>query len=44
MTTIGVRVDDSEKQALVEYAKTHDLTISQLIRRLIKEFLTAQEL
>lgn len=44
MTTIGVRVDDSEKQALVEYAKAHDLTISQLIRRLIKEFLTAQEL
>lgn len=42
MTTIGIRVDESEKQALVDYAKAHDLSISQLIRRLIKEFLATQ--
>ena len=41
MTTIGIRVDENEKQALIDYAKVHDMSISQLIRRLIKEFLAA---
>ena len=41
MTTIGIRVDENEKQALIDYAKAHDMSISQLIRRLIKEFLAA---
>ena len=39
MTVITVRLDDIEKQLLQEYAEDNDLTISQVIRRLIKEFL-----
>ena len=44
MTTLGIRLEDSEKQALVEYAKAHDLSISQVVRKIIKEFLAAQQL
>ena len=43
MTTLGIRLEDSEKQALVEYAKAHDLSISQVVRKIIKEFLAAQQ-
>lgn len=44
MTTLGIRLEDSEKQALVDYAKAHDLSISQVVRKIIKEFLAAQQL
>ena len=44
MTTLGIRIEDSEKQALVDYAKAHDLSISQVVRKIIKEFLAAQQL
>ena len=43
MTTLGIRLEDSEKQALVEYAKAHDLSVSQVVRKIIKEFLAAQQ-
>ena len=39
MTVITVRVDDIEKQLLQQYAEDEDLSVSQIIRRLIKEFL-----
>ena len=39
MTNIGIRLEESEKQAIVEYANAHDLSISQVVRRAIKEFL-----
>lgn len=39
MTTIGIRLEESEKQEIIEYANAHDLTISQVVRRAIKEFL-----
>ncbi len=34
-----IRLDEIEKELLQEYAEEHDMTISQIIRRLIKEFL-----
>ena len=36
---ITIRLDDIEKELLQEYAEENDITISQVIRRLIKEFL-----
>lgn len=43
MTTLGIRLEESEKEAIAEYARVHDLTISQVVRKIIKEFLAAQE-
>lgn len=37
-----IRLDEVEKELLQEYAEEHDMTISQIIRRLIKEFLDEQ--
>ena len=39
MTVITVRLDDIEKQLLQQYAEDEDLSVSQIIRRQIKEFL-----
>ena len=42
MTTISVRLEDSEKELLKKYADENDLSMSQVIRKAIKELL-AQE-
>lgn len=42
MTTISVRLEDSEKELLKKYADEKDLSMSQVIRKAIKELL-AQE-
>ena len=39
MAILTLKIDEIEKQLLQEYAEEHDLTVSQIIRRLIKEFL-----
>lgn len=39
MERITIRLDEVEKELLQEYAEDKDITISQIIRRLIKEFL-----
>ena len=39
MAILTLRIDEIEKQLLQEYAEEHDLTVSQIIRRLIKELL-----
>lgn len=39
MATITIRIDDIEKELLQEFAEDQDTTVSQIIRRLIKEFL-----
>lgn len=44
MTTISIRIDETEKEALQEYAKEHDLTVSQVVRRAIKDFLRMNEI
>ena len=39
VTSITIKIDDIEKQLLQEYAEDNDLTISQVVRRLIKDLL-----
>jgi antitoxin component of RelBE/YafQ-DinJ toxin-antitoxin module len=39
LTTISIRIDETEKEALQKYAKEQDLTISQAVRKAIKEWL-----
>lgn len=39
MTTITVRLEEAEKQALAEYAKKNDLSMSQVIRQILKDYL-----
>lgn len=44
MTTISVRIDETEKEALQAYAEKNDLSVSQVVRRAIKDFFTAQRI
>ena len=39
MASISIRLSEEEKERLQKIAKEQDLTLSQLIRRAIKEFL-----
>lgn len=39
MTTISVRLEDSEKEQLKKYADENDLSMSQVIRKAIKELI-----
>ena len=39
MVKISIRLDEIEKELLLEYAEEQGMTISQVIRRLIKLFL-----
>ena len=39
MTTISVRLEDSEKELLKEYSDKNDLSMSQVIRKAIKELI-----
>lgn len=36
MATVSVRLDKDEKEKLQEYAKKHDLTVSQVIRKAVR--------
>lgn len=38
MTTISVRLEDNEKEVIQQYAEENDLSMSQVIRRALKEF------
>jgi predicted transcriptional regulator len=40
MASITIKLDEAEKQRLAEIAKEQDLSMSQVIRRLIKEYIT----
>ena len=42
MDKITIRIDEIEKELLQEYAEETDTTVSQIIRRLIKQFLDDQ--
>ena len=44
MTTISIRIDETEKEALQKFAKEHDLTVSQVIRRAIKDFFSGRDI
>ena len=39
MTTISVRISEEEKEKLEQFAKEEDLTMSQVIRKALKEYL-----
>ena len=39
MAHIGVRLSDQEKEMLEESAQKNDLTISQILRKLIRKYL-----
>ena len=39
-TVITIQVNTTEKQKLQDYASKHDLTVSQIIRKLIKDLKT----
>ena len=41
-TNITVRRSVEEKEALLKYAEEQDLTMSQVVRRALKEFLEKQ--
>ena len=40
MTSITIRIDEDEKKQLMETARAEDLSMSQVIRRAIREYLT----
>ena len=42
IASIGIRLSPQEKESLVAIAKRTDTTISQIMRRLIRTFITAQ--
>ena len=42
MTTITIRLEETEKQAIAQYANENDLSMSQVIRRAVKEFLVKE--
>ena len=43
MTTITIRLEEVEKQAIAQYANEKDLSMSQVIRRAVKEFLVKEQ-
>ena len=43
MTTISIRIDEEMKEALNKYAEANDLSMSQVIRKAIKDFLKDKE-
>lgn len=42
IANIGIRLSAEEKESIAAIAKRTDTTISQIMRRLIREFITAQ--
>lgn len=44
MATISIRIEDNEKEALQQFAQENDLSVSQVVRRAIKEFLRMNEI
>ena len=43
MTTITIRLEEVEKQAIAQYANENDLSMSQVVRRAVKEFLAKEQ-
>lgn len=43
MTTLTIRLSEEEKQKLLEYAEEFDLSMSQLVRKALKEYLSSLE-
>ena len=43
MASITIKLDENEKTKLAEAAKSQDLSMSQIIRRLIKDYISQLE-
>ena len=43
MTTLTIRLSEEEKQKLLEYAEEFDQSMSQLVRKALKEYLNFLE-
>ena len=43
MTTITIRLDETEKQAIAQYADENDLSMSQVVRRALKLFFAEEQ-
>jgi predicted transcriptional regulator len=43
MTTLTIRLSEEEKQKLIEYAEELDQSMSQLVRKALKEYLSSLE-
>ena len=43
MATLSIRIEDNDKEALQKYANENDLSVSQVIRKAIKEFLSKEK-
>lgn len=43
MAMLSIRVEDNDKEALQKYANENDLSVSQVIRKAIKEFLSKEK-
>ena len=43
MTTLTIRLSEEEKQKLIERAEELDLSMSQLVRKALKEYLSSLE-
>lgn len=43
MTTLTIRLSEEEKQKLIEYAEELDQSMSQLVRKALKEYLNSLE-
>ena len=43
MASLTIRLDEKEKEALVQFAEEQDLSVSQVVRRAIKEYLSIKE-
>lgn len=44
MATISIRIEETEKEALQQFANENDLSVSQVVRRAIREFLRMNEI
>lgn len=43
MAMLSIRIEDNDKEALQKYANENDLSVSQIIRKAIKEFLSKEK-
>jgi len=44
LATISIRIEETEKEALQQFAQENDLSVSQVVRKAIKEFLRMNEI
>ena len=43
MAMLSIRIEDNDKEALQKYANENDLSVSQVIRKAIKDFLNKEK-